>query len=493
MPLPFILGAAAAALAGVGVKKAMEASEDKEKAEKLNQSAKVVLDEAKAELDAARKNANEQIESLGQRKFEIYEQSVLPFVKTYQRIKNVQFKDNRITDSGLPHSKEELKSFCQSVIPIEQIVSNGLAALGGGGLAGLATYGAVGLLGTASTGTALGTLSGAALTNATLAWFGGGSLAAGGLGVAGGTMVLGGIVAGPALAIGGLMMASAAAEAMHNAYANLGQAQLYAEQFKTSRVAVDGLRKAFEEVAQVLGALNEKFRPMLKQLEAKVDANQDYATWSKQDQEALFIIFSMAQTLKNLMEVPLLDDSGALTPGARAVTSANVAQLADGKYKLDEAIAAETTKAEALARDAVKPKRGFADIIREKQTRLNDGSNIYCGLSLKDPKIRRKINNAITAYASDCYEDDVLVLIDTTLFGKSDEGFLITADDLYYAKNLDNTKLHIRLSDITRVRLDEEDQEITINGKFLSYSFSTMEKQMKTLAACFKEYIAERS
>ena len=54
-------------------------------------------------------------------------------------------------------------------------------------------------LGTASTGTAISTLSGAAATKATLAWLGGGTLAAGGLGVAGGAVVLGVLCAGGAL------------------------------------------------------------------------------------------------------------------------------------------------------------------------------------------------------------------------------------------------------------------------------------------------------
>ena len=52
------------------------------------------------------------------------------------------------------------------------------AALGGGLAAGalgaIGAYGLVGTLGAASTGTAIGTLSGAAATNAALAWFGGG-------------------------------------------------------------------------------------------------------------------------------------------------------------------------------------------------------------------------------------------------------------------------------------------------------------------------------
>lgn len=66
-----------------------------------------------------------------------------------------------------------------------------------GGSAALGAWGIVSLIGSASTGTALSSLSGAAATNATLAWFGGGSLATGGAGMAGGFWVLGGIVAAP--------------------------------------------------------------------------------------------------------------------------------------------------------------------------------------------------------------------------------------------------------------------------------------------------------
>ncbi|MDP1276864.1 hypothetical protein Q6263_29240, partial [Klebsiella pneumoniae] len=49
----------------------------------------------------------------------------------------------------------------------------------------------VSAIGTSSTGTAIGTLSGVGATNATLAWFGGGSVAAGGAGMSGGMLVLG--------------------------------------------------------------------------------------------------------------------------------------------------------------------------------------------------------------------------------------------------------------------------------------------------------------
>ena len=63
----------------------------------------------------------------------------------------------------------------------------------GGATAPALTSGIVATVGTASTGTAISSLSGVAATNATLAWLGGGTLAAGGLGMAGGAIVLGAI------------------------------------------------------------------------------------------------------------------------------------------------------------------------------------------------------------------------------------------------------------------------------------------------------------
>lgn len=69
--------------------------------------------------------------------------------------------------------------------------------VGGVGAPAVATT-LVASLGTASTGTAISTLSGAAATKATLAWLGGGALATGGLGVAGGAVVLGVIAVGGA-------------------------------------------------------------------------------------------------------------------------------------------------------------------------------------------------------------------------------------------------------------------------------------------------------
>ena len=72
-------------------------------------------------------------------------------------------------------------------------VASGTAA---GATAAAGTASVVAAVGTASTGTAISTLSGAAATKATLAWLGGGSLAAGGGGMALGAALLTGAATG---------------------------------------------------------------------------------------------------------------------------------------------------------------------------------------------------------------------------------------------------------------------------------------------------------
>ncbi|MFW1170103.1 hypothetical protein ACEV77_24345, partial [Vibrio parahaemolyticus] len=269
-----------------------------------------MFDEAKSELEEERELTQKAMENLGQAKYKIYNESIIPFVDVFSKIKNVSFEDNSLDDAtNLPAmSAGELARMKTSVLEIKGVLSGGITALGSGGLAGLAAYGGVGVLGTASTGTAIGTLSGAAATNATLAWLGGGSLAAGGYGMAGGMMVLGGVVAGPVLAVGGMMMASKAEAAKEDAYGNLDKAELASEQMKEARVAASGIRLRFEEITKVLRSLELRFQPLLQSLNELVESNTNYSTYSEEDRKGVMIAASTAKVLKNLLEAPIIDN-----------------------------------------------------------------------------------------------------------------------------------------------------------------------------------------
>ena len=81
-----------------------------------------------------------------------------------------------------------------------------------GGLAAIGSWTLVSMFGTASTGTAIASLSGAAAHNSILAWFGGGAIAAGGGGMAAGTVVVGAIVALPIIVFSSYKTHSSATE-----------------------------------------------------------------------------------------------------------------------------------------------------------------------------------------------------------------------------------------------------------------------------------------
>jgi len=310
MPLPLILAGAAIIAGGYGVKKGLDAKSDFDTAERWNKKAQKIFDEAQADLESARKQAQSSMEALGTLKFDIYENSYLPFMDCFNKIKHFNGQKSLLTASKLPKiSQAEMKEIA---LEMKEVVGGGVAILGSGGLAGLAAYGSVGVLGTASTGTAIGSLSGVAATNATLAWLGGGSLATGGFGMAGGTMVLGGIVAGPVLAVGGMMLASKAEAAKHDAYANHDTAKLRAEEMKNATVVTIGIQLRFDEINAVLDTLNQRFQPLLLSVYDLVNDGIDYRKYSRVDQEGLHMTFSVAETLINIMNAPLIDPDGNL-------------------------------------------------------------------------------------------------------------------------------------------------------------------------------------
>lgn len=322
MPLPLIpliLGGASAIVSAFGIKKGIDAKSNFETAEYLNKKAQFVYEESSKELQSAYNNTRQSMNILGETKFRIYEKSIIPFVECFSMIKKIDFNDSQLLEAGnLPKiTKDELNELQKTTLEMKEIVRGGITALGSGGLAGMAAYGGVGLLGTASTGTAIGTLSGAAATNATLAWLGGGSLAAGGLGMAGGAIVLGGIAIAPVLAVGGMILAAKAKEAENDARANLEKAKLAAEKMKTAAVTLQGIQSRFDEINTVLNALNDRFTPMLVGLLKLVQSNDDYSTYEEVDKKGVFMAASTAKTIKTIMETPLIDEKGMLTPDSQ--------------------------------------------------------------------------------------------------------------------------------------------------------------------------------
>lgn len=206
MPLPLFIGAIAAiaAVGGVGAgahgavkaKRANDTLKEAEKRHKRNVK----------RFETENRNTTNSMDSLGKLELEILE-SFKEFGETIERIQNKpKFDQISLSKVNLPnYTPEELRTASVGA----GLLLGGLGGAATGTAAGFAAAGgttaAVMALGTASTGTAIATLSGAAATNATLAALGGGAIAAGGGGMALGTLVLGGATAGVGILVGGII------------------------------------------------------------------------------------------------------------------------------------------------------------------------------------------------------------------------------------------------------------------------------------------------
>ena len=207
MVLPLIFLGGAAIASGVGAYKLWLSKQEYADARAQFDGAYSAYLEVVRTLEAERESAKHDLENLGLVRLNAMEVmgravAFLEKAKLKQRNLSVEFE--------LPI--EQLSAFAGAAMSAHE------AALGlqQSAMAGAATaagaYGLVGLLASAGTGTAIASLSGAAAQSATLAWLGGGALAAGGGGVALGTTVLGGLVVGPALAVAGFIVGAKVSE-----------------------------------------------------------------------------------------------------------------------------------------------------------------------------------------------------------------------------------------------------------------------------------------
>lgn len=205
MPLPIIIGIAAAVAGLAGVGSGISGGVKMKNANDTMKSAKRMKERAETMIEYQNQITFNKMDTLGD-----YETNILKsferFSKAYEKIKNIDNKKINLEKYNIPKfDHEEIQKIYLGASVL--LGSLGGAALGSLGsiAAGGATTAAVMAVGTASTGTAIASLSGVAATNATLAALGGGAIAAGGGGMALGSAILGGATLGVGVLVGGII------------------------------------------------------------------------------------------------------------------------------------------------------------------------------------------------------------------------------------------------------------------------------------------------
>jgi hypothetical protein len=324
MPIPIVLIGIGATTAAVGIVKGAKAVCDNNTANNINASAESVVNTAKEAIENARKKSGESLEALGTKKLFVLDVSIARFISTFEKLKNVQLEESigldelkkfRIDKQSLDELKE-MSGFASSVLG--GIMSGTL----GGALTAFGAYGAASMFAMASTGIPIATLSGAAATNATLAFLGGGALAVGGLGMAGGAVVLGGIVAGPALAILGIIMEAKASENLDNAWSNMAQAQKLAEELRTGASACNAIRRRAFLFLRLLIRLECVFMRLVMAMEETVRVKgENYSDFTAEEKHTVAAAVTLAAAIKSALDTPILTEKGELTSESEKVAS----------------------------------------------------------------------------------------------------------------------------------------------------------------------------
>lgn len=316
MPIPLLFIGIGAAAGAIGVGKTIKAGVDQSEANKTNERADDIIKESKKKIEKCRKNCGTAIDNLGKCKIHILDESIKPFISEFEKLNHVELLESTglnelqkmVLDQKNFTELKELQSMATSMIG--GVTSGAMA----GALTAFGAYGAAGALATASTGTAIASLSGAAATNATLAFFGGGSLAAGGLGMAGGTAVLGGLVAGPALAVLGIVVGAKASANLDTAYSNLSKAKEFREEMDIAATVCIGIRKRSAMFKRFLLSLNAIFEPLIYEMSQIIErSGTDFRNYSDDDKKVIAEAMSMAGAIKSILDTAILDDDGNLT------------------------------------------------------------------------------------------------------------------------------------------------------------------------------------
>lgn len=299
MPWPVVLLWGAAAIAGVtGVKKGVDAYIDNDRAKTIGENAEKKYKKGERKLNDARKKTKEALETLGKLKVDVFSNQIKHMVDMHKKFRSqLSGFNEKIVIDNLP----EAEALVEKSLEIEKGIGSGVVS---SALATLGAYGAVGAFATASTGTAIGTLSGVAATNATLAWLGGGSLAAGGFGMAGGAVALGGIALAPLLAIGGFWAAGKAEEALTNAQKYAAEVDIAVEKMNTINTTMKAIRTAAAEQAGVIMEAVKRFEAV------KVDNMDDRASFTT--------MMLIGKGLKQILDVPILDKDGNANENIRS-------------------------------------------------------------------------------------------------------------------------------------------------------------------------------
>lgn len=293
----------------------IEALKDRKSAKSIKDACNELNDKALCITESARISVNENINEFGKYRLESLRNStgkflgVLRDLNQESRLKEYEILNRIDIDCHTINRMEDVDMAASRALKNTATVG-ALGAAAAMGTPALVTS-AVGAFATASTGTAISTLSGVAATNATLAWLGGGSLAVGGGGVAAGTTVLACVTA---TATAGVGLIAAGLIATTYYAKKLTEVKEYQKLIESSVEDMEKLWMILEEIHKRTGELTNVTRELehrlVNELEFLLPLSVDFDTNDIYYNIIFQRVALLAKGMSDLAQTPLLDDEG---------------------------------------------------------------------------------------------------------------------------------------------------------------------------------------
>lgn len=311
---------------GLKVISGVQAVQDRKKSIKTKEEAEQLKAEVEVANEAVRDDMNETLENFGKRRIEALHNTVGVFLDYLERLnqKSKAREYEFLTEIDIkPEEIAEMKQIDMKASEAAKVlaVGGGFAAIGLAGTPALVTS-MVTAFATASTGTAIGSLSGAAATNAVLAWLGGGAVAAGGGGMAAGATVLAALTAtataGLAVIAVGTLASAFYSRKYTEATKHLAEVQEWVAQTEASWTVMAGIKQRVLELQGLTTDLETRTITQLHKLDPYIDHfNNTDMTQVGLFQQAAIMVKSMSE----LAQVAILDDDGNLNEQANIVAA----------------------------------------------------------------------------------------------------------------------------------------------------------------------------
>lgn len=310
MPIPFIIGGIALVAAGAGIKKGMDASSKNNEAEEIVENAQDRFANAQKRLENERERLNAELNEFATLKLSVFTTEIKILISLVKKCKDAK---SELSSENINFTKEEIAQLENSVSNSLEISSGLGKGIASGALTAIGAYGSVGMLATASTGTAIGSLSGVAATNATLAWLGGGSLAVGGGGMAMGAAVLGGMVAGPLIAITGFVMDSKAEKNLTEAYEFESEIDIGIEKIDYAITEYHSIYQYIDELSIVIHQFREHFNQInnnLNRVGLGLKTKRFFGVSKVCEEKEFEQLLVIGKNLKIVLDISLMDKDG---------------------------------------------------------------------------------------------------------------------------------------------------------------------------------------